>query len=89
MITSPGEGESENFLKRWKYCAGADLLKRRGPGTFPIYFFQGLLFLHLEIILPFAEWCHAFEGKKLFFCHHSFMTKGHSKLAKNEPENIP
>ena len=43
--------------------------------TFPIYFFQGLSFLHLEITLPFAKICYAF--------------KDHSKLSKNEPENIP
>ena len=27
------------------------------------YFFQGLSFLHLEITLPFAKLCHAFEEK--------------------------
>ena len=32
----------------------------------PIYFLQGLSFLHLEITLPFAKWCYAFE-EKLFF----------------------
>ena len=26
--------------------------------------------------------------KKKIFCHHNFMKKGHSKLSKNEPENI-
>ena len=31
--------------------------------TFPIYFFQGLSFLHLEITLPFARLCYAFEEK--------------------------
>ena len=49
--------------------------------TFPISFFQGLSFLHLEITLPFAKLCYAFEKKK-FFCHHNFMKKGHSKLIK-------
>ena len=34
--------------------------------TFPISFFQGLSFLHLEITLPFAKLCYAFE-EKLFF----------------------
>ena len=59
--------ESEKFLKRgWKYGAGAGLLKRGKAGTFPIYFFQGLSFLHLEITLPFAKLCYAFE-EKLFF----------------------
>ena len=28
-------------------------------------------------------------GKNIFFYHHNFMKKGHSKLSKNEPENIP
>ena len=37
-----------------------------GAGTFSIYFFKGLSFLHLEITLPFAKLCHAFE-EKLFF----------------------
>ena len=32
----------------------ADLLKR-GAGTFPIQFFQGLSFLNLEIALSFAK----------------------------------
>ena len=68
-----------------KYGAGAGL--KRGGDTFPISFFQGLSFLHLEITLPFAKLCYAFE-EKLFFCHHNFMKKGHSKLSKNETENI-
>ena len=33
------------------------------PGTFPIQFFQGLSFLHLEITLLFAKLCYAFEEK--------------------------
>ena len=37
-----------------------------GAGTFPIYFFQGLSFLHLEITLSFAKLCYAFEEKKFF-----------------------
>ena len=52
-----------------------------GAGTFPIYFFQGLSFLHLEITLTFAKLCYACEEKYCF--------KGHSKLSKNELENIP
>ena len=27
--------------------------------------------------------------KIIFFCNHNFMKKGHSKLSKNEPANIP
>ena len=64
------------------------LKRKRGAGTFPIKFLQGLSILHLEITLPFAKLCHPFQEKKIF-CHHNFMKKGHSKLAKNKPENIP
>ena len=41
-------------------------LKGEGAGFFPKNFFQGLSFLHLEIIIPFAELCYTFE-KKFFF----------------------
>ena len=44
--------------------------------------FQGLSFLHLEITLTFAKLYYAFEEK-------IFKKIGHSKLSKNEPENIP
>ena len=37
-----------------------------GVDTFPIQFFQGLSFLHLEITLPFGKLCHTFEQKLLF-----------------------
>ena len=74
----PRREESEKLQKRrWKYGAEADSLKsvcvcvcergeRWGTDTFRIYFFQGLSFLHIEIILPFAKLCYAFE-EKLFF----------------------
>ena len=65
---------------------GQVVLKGEGGGadTFPISFFQGLSFLHLEITLPFAKLCYAFEEKLI-----NFRKKGLSKLCKNEPENIP
>ena len=62
-------------------------LLKRAAGTFPVKFFQGLSFLHLENTLPFAKLCQPFKEKK-FFCHHNFMKKGYSKLSKNDPENI-
>ena len=43
-----------------------------GADTFPISFFQGLSFLHLEITLPFTTLCYAFEEKLFFFYHNSF-----------------
>ena len=50
------------------YGTGAGLLKGGwgGGGTYPICFFQGLSFLHLEITLSFAKLCYAFE-ENLFF----------------------
>ena len=48
----PQRGRNLKFKKRgWKYGAGAGFLKR-GAGTFPIYFFQGLSFLHLVFLPP-------------------------------------
>ena len=45
---------------------GQVFLKGGRAGTFPIYLFKVLSFLHLEITLPFAKLCYAFE-EKLFF----------------------
>ena len=42
------------------------LLKGWGADTSPIYFFLGLSFLHLEITLPIAKLCLAFEEKTFF-----------------------
>ena len=62
----------------------------RVAGTFPVKTFQGLSLLHSEI--TFFTLCKivlCIWRKTIFFCHHNFMKKGHSKLSKNEPENIP
>ena len=42
---------------------GQIFLKGGRAGTFPIYCFQDLSRLHLEITLPFAKLCYAFEEK--------------------------
>ena len=55
------------FKKRgWRYGVGAGLLKREEAGTFSISFFQDLSFLHIEITLPLAKFCYAFEEKSFF-----------------------
>ena len=51
---------------------GQVFLKGEEADTFPIYFSQGLSFLHLEITLSFARLCYAFKEKKKF-CYHNFM----------------
>ena len=85
-----GGGEGTWNIKRgWKYDLGAYLLKRgREGGTFPIQFFQGLSFSALEITYPFQS-CVMHLKKKNLFCHYNVMKKGHSKLSKKGPENIP
>ena len=60
---------------------GQVLLKGGRASTFSISRFIIFTF--------FTKLCYAIEKKLFFFCHHSFMRKSHSKLSKNEPENIP
>ena len=67
------------FLKGW----GGRVLV-----LFLLNFFKVYHFLHLEVTLPIAKLCYAFEEKKNF-SNHNFKKKGHSNLSKNEPENIP
>ena len=87
LITSLGGRKSKKSKKAWKYGARAGL--QGGRWLFPIYFFQGLSFLHLEIILLFAKLCNAFEEKLFFSATIIFGRKSHSKLSKNDPENVP
>ena len=60
-------GGTWKFKRGWKYGVGASLLNAgREVGPVPIQFFQGLSFLSLEITLPFAKLCYAFEEKQFF-----------------------
>ena len=65
LINSPGEGGGlwKIFKMGRKYGAGVDLYKR----GFPIYFFQGLSFLHLEITSPFVKLHYAGKITLLIF----------------------
>ena len=56
-------GESEKLKKKGGSMVQGQVFLKRGAGTFPISFFQGLSFLHLEITLPFAKLCYAFKEK--------------------------
>ena len=51
--------QGQVFLRGWGGGEG-------GLALFLFNFSQGLSFLHLEITLPLAKLCHAFE-EKLFF----------------------
>ena len=67
LIDSRGEGDLKNWKRWWKYGAEEGLLEDwGGAGTFSTWFFRGLSFLHLEIILLIAKLCYTFE-EKLFF----------------------
>ena len=50
--------------------AQRQLFLKGGAGSF-----QGLSFLHLEITLPFAKFCYAFEEKLFFSATIIFMKK--------------
>ena len=88
-----GEGERRiwKIKRRWNYGAGAVFLKRvvgEGGGILPIYFFQGLSFLHLEITIHFAKLSYTFEVK-LFFSATIISWKNSILFHLYEPENIP
>ena len=68
--------------------AQGQVFLKGGASTFPIKFFQIYHFYIQKLLYPLQNCAMHFEEKK-FFCHHSFMKKGQSKLSKNEPENIP
>ena len=52
----------QTFLKR----GGEEGGEERGSSTFPISYFEGLSFLHLESTLRFAKLCYPFEEKSFF-----------------------
>ena len=62
---------------------GQVLLKGGRAETFPIYFFY-----IYKLLYPLQN-CVIHLKEFFFSCYHNFMNKGHSKLSKNEPENIP
>ena len=49
-----------------------------------------LKFCHFYIQKLLFPWqnCVTYLKTNYFFCHHTLMKKSHSKLSKNEPENI-
>ena len=58
--------QGQVFLKGREGRGGGGEGEERGrglAGTFPISFFHGLSISHLEIALPFAKLCYAFEEK--------------------------
>ena len=85
----------KNVLEVW--CRGRSSLKGGRGGSchffyfifqrFIIFTFRNCFTLFCKIV--FAKLCYAFEERFMFFCPHNLMKKSHSKLSKNEPDNIP
>ena len=87
-VAWPG-GTLKNLKRDISMIQGQVLLKGRGLALF-LFNFSYLRFIIFtcknyftlcKIVL--CIW------KKNFFCHYNFMKKSHSKLSKNDPENIP
>ena len=57
--------QKKNQKRGWSMVQGQVFIIGR-VGIFPIWFFQGLSFLHLEISWLLANFCYAFD-EKLFF----------------------
>ena len=73
----------------WKNHAGAGFLKRGGGWHFSCLIFSKFIIFTFRNYFNLCKIVLCIWRKIIFFCHHNFMKKGHSKLSKNEPENIP
>ena len=87
-LPSPERGGSANQKKGWKYVARAGLLKRRG-WLFSYLIFSRFIIFTFRNYFTLCKIVLCIWRKTIFFCHHNFMKKCHSKLSKNKPENIP
>ena len=74
--------------REWKYGAGASLLKR-GSWHFSYLIFSRFIIFAIRNYFTLCKIVLYIWRRMIFFCHHNFMKKGHSKLSKNEPEDIP
>ena len=86
----PSRGEGSQKLKRgWKYGAGAGLLKGGWGWHFSYWVFPRFIIFTFRNYFTLCKILSYIWGKIIFFCHHNFRKKGHSKVSRNEPENIP
>ena len=68
--------QGQVFLKEGGWGGGGD----GGEVLLTLFLFNCFKAYHLNSVMHL---------KIFFFCHHNFMNKGHSKLSKSKPENIP
>ena len=83
----PQRGDLKIKKRGWKYGAGAGPLKRGRLTLFLFNFFKVYYVYIYKLLYPLQN-CVMHLKKNYFFCNHNFMKKGHSKLSKNDPENI-
>ena len=88
LLGRKGESEKKIKTREWKYSAGTGLLKR-GDCHFSFLFFLRFIIFTFRNYFTLCKIVLCIWRKLVFFCHRDFMKKGHSKLPKDEPENIP
>ena len=84
-------GNLKNQKKWWKYGAGAGLFKRMGgmgSWHFSYLIFSRFIIFTFRYYFTLGKIVLCVCRKIIFFCHYNFIKKGHSKLSKNERENI-
>ena len=67
---------------------GQVFLKEGGSWHFSYFIFLRLIIFTLRNYFTLCKTLCIWK-KNFFFCNHNYMKKGHSKLSKNEPEDIP
>ena len=84
-------GEIWKYKTRlWNYAAGQFFLKGSGRLTlFQFNFFKVYHFWFYKLLYLLKNCIMKLKKKFFFLCHHNFIKKHHSKLSKNEPQNIP
>ena len=75
----PGHSLDLPFLK------GREVNSNTSPGVGD--FLKVCHFYIQKLLFPWQN-CVTYLKTNYFFCHHTLMKKGHSKLSKNETENI-
>ena len=73
LITSLRRGQSEKLKKGGGNMVQGQIFLKGGG--------EKLLYPLQNRVMPLK--------KNIFFCHHNCMEVGHSKLSRNEPEDIP
>ena len=88
-LPPPEGGIWKNKKRGWKYGAEAGLLEGGSDWHFSYLIFSRFIIFKFRNYFTLCNIVLRIWRKIIFFCHHNFMKKVHSKLSKNELENIP